>query len=75
MSVIFKKNDTLAYKVYGPLPNTPKVDKLKIDKLAITLDIPNEFERKSIDKQLLAMKEHDYATWDWKMKYKHTKRL
>ncbi len=52
MGVLIKKNKTLAYKVFGKKPNSPKLDPLKVDRLAITLDIPSVPERNSLDKKL-----------------------
>jgi hypothetical protein len=75
MGVIIKKNNILSYIVCGEIPYSPKVDKLKCDRLAITLDVPKVSERNSLDKKLTKMAENDYATGDWPMKYKNGYRI
>lgn len=61
--VQLKKKHILSYKILkGDIPNTPKVDSLKIDKLAITLNVPIK-ERGDLDKKLkmMAAEEHQFA--------------
>ena len=70
--VNIKKENTIAYTLLGDYPKMPKLDKLKIDRLAITLDIPSIEERKSLDNKLAKMRENDaYATWAKKGRYKN----
>jgi hypothetical protein len=75
LPVLIKTPNKISYDVIGQKPQHPKVDSIKIDKIAITLDIPNHKERKSIDDKLKKMNDNEYSTYAIKMTYKHGYRI
>jgi hypothetical protein len=73
MGVVIKHKYILPLTVFGKSPKEPHIDPLKIDKLAITLNIPSMKERELLDKKLkkMAMEHHQFAIPLLKNKYKY----